>query len=110
MTQQESFGAGDIIQRLISEGGSHWCLQPGPGANAKGRDEGRRALQAGWAEGSSGIATAWHTLAEDEGRVQTLLVEEERWLRQSVSGTNTRRGFRAAGARSQLQPSQRFRD
>lgn len=26
MTQQESFGAGDIIQCLISEGGSHWCL------------------------------------------------------------------------------------
>lgn len=64
----------------------------------------------GWAEGSSGIATAWHTLAEDEGGVQTLLVEEERWLRQSVSGTNSRRGFRAAGARSQLQPSQHFRD
>lgn len=42
--------------------------------------------------------------------MQTLLVEEERWLRQSVSGTNSRRGFRAAGARSQLQPSQRFRD
>lgn len=43
MTQQENFGAGDII---LSEGESHCCLKalqidvltPGLGANAKGQE------------------------------------------------------------------------
>lgn len=44
MTQQESFGAGDIIQRLFQKGkprvpAARQCTQGWPGSNAKGRNE-----------------------------------------------------------------------
>lgn len=94
---QESSGAADIIQCLISKRGRHSaskpckCTESWPGSKCKGQ-KGKAEGSARWGgQREQGIMVDWQTRMEDRG---------------SVSGTNSRSVFRGAGARSQLWPSQ----
>lgn len=117
MTRRESFGAGDIIQRLISEGGSHWCLAALQMYSELAWEQmqragmkGRRLCQAGVGTGSSVTAMGWQTLGEDKGRVQTPFERGRKTTLAKCLRDNQGNGLRAAGAGSQPQPFQCFRE